>query len=115
MEALRIEKKTVFPGAPDIAEKMLSALAGKGLHCARTGPVKYGNNRLMPWVLMEIGMDPCPAVLIFINVFTPPLIPYWRAYAFGEAVRDAVETALLGYEGGVPRDGRIVALAAVLE
>ncbi|KAL2007733.1 hypothetical protein VTN00DRAFT_7715 [Thermoascus crustaceus] len=79
MEALRIDKRTVFPGAPDIAEKMLAALVGKG------------------WGLWIPGRrTTCPVVPIFINVFTPPLIPYWRAYAFGKAVRDAVETALPG-------------------
>ncbi|KAL2841981.1 Extradiol ring-cleavage dioxygenase, class III enzyme, subunit B [Aspergillus pseudodeflectus] len=31
---------------------------------------------------------------IFINVFTPPLIPYPRAYAFGQAVRRTIEALL---------------------
>lgn len=44
----------------------------------------------------------CPIIPIFINVFSPPLIPYKRAYALGEAVRNAAE--------GLPDDTRVAFL-----
>ncbi|KKY16861.1 putative protocatechuatedioxygenase subunit beta [Phaeomoniella chlamydospora] len=96
METLRIKEKTIFPGAPEIAEKVLSSVVHQGFDVARAGPCEYGNNLLMPWKLMgvEESLKDVAIVPIFINVFTPPLIPYARAYALGEAVRAAVETAL---------------------
>lgn len=56
----------------------------------------------MPWLLMKPEID-CPIVPIFINVFSPPLIPYKRAYALGEAVRNAAES--------LPGDTRVAFLA----
>lgn len=95
METLRINKKTTFPGAPALAEKLLGSLVEQGFDIARAGPCEYGNNLLMPWKLMgvEQSLADIPLIPIFINVFSPPLIPYRRAYTLGEAVRVGVETA----------------------
>ncbi|KIX00537.1 uncharacterized protein Z518_10677 [Rhinocladiella mackenziei CBS 650.93] len=95
METLRIDKTTVFPGAPALAEKLLASLTSQGYDIARAGPCEYGNNLLMPWKLMgvEESLANVPIIPIFINVFTPPLISYRRAYNLGEAVRHGVETA----------------------
>ncbi|CAK7207310.1 hypothetical protein SEUCBS139899_010120 [Sporothrix eucalyptigena] len=81
MEPLRIDKKTKFPGNPAVAEHLIHS------------PVEYGNNLLMPWVLMEADLPAHTAVVpILINVFTPPLIKYSRAFALGEACRVAAES-----------------------
>ncbi|RDW57594.1 hypothetical protein BP6252_13676 [Coleophoma cylindrospora] len=91
METLRIKEKTIFPGAPKIAEHVLASLVESGFDISRAGSTEYGNNLLMPWILMNPGIT-CPIIPIYINVFTPPLIPYKRAYALGEAVADAVDS-----------------------
>ncbi len=95
METLRIDKKTIFPGAPSLAEKLLGSLVEQGYDVARAGPCEYGNNLLMPWKLMgvEESLKDVPIIPVFINVFTPPLISYNRAYTLGEAVRYGVDTA----------------------
>ena len=92
MEALRIKEKTYFPGSPEIAERLLSSLVDQGFDVSRTGPIEYGNNLLMPWVLMECDLPNVAIVPIFLNVFTPPLMRYSRAYALGEACRVAAES-----------------------
>jgi 2,3-dihydroxyphenylpropionate 1,2-dioxygenase len=45
----------------------------------------------MPWILMNPGIT-CPIIPIYINVFTPPLISYKRAYTLGEAVANAIDS-----------------------
>lgn len=91
MEPLHISKKTYFPGNPAMAEALIHSLVGQGFDVSRTGPVEYGNNLLMPWVLMETKLPNVSIIPIFLNVFTPPLMKYSRAYALGEACRKAVE------------------------
>lgn len=91
MEPLHIDKKTYFPGSPETAELLITSLVDQGFDVSRTGPVEYGNNLLMPWVLMEADLPNVAIVPIFLNVFTPPLMKYSRAYALGEACRKAVE------------------------
>lgn len=56
METLRIKEKTVFPGAPDIAEHLLSSLVESGFDVSRAGSTEYGNNLLMPWVLSNCSL-----------------------------------------------------------
>ncbi len=93
MEPLHIKEKTQFPGSPAIAEHLIHSLVDQGFDVSRTGPIEYGNNLLMPWVLMEAQLPLTVAVVpIFINVFTPPLMKYSRAYALGEACRVAAES-----------------------
>jgi len=91
METLRIKEKTIFAGAPEVAEHLIASLVEDGFDVSRAGSTEYGNNLLMPWILMNPGID-VPIIPVYINVFTPPLIPYKRAYALGEAVAHAVET-----------------------
>ncbi|KAF2661500.1 protocatechuate-dioxygenase subunit beta [Lophiostoma macrostomum CBS 122681] len=92
METLRISKKTRFPGNPKVGEHLINSLVDEGFDCSRTGPVEYGNNLLMPWVLMKCDLPNVSIVPIFLNVFTPPLMKYSRAYALGEACRKAAES-----------------------
>ncbi|CAK7208916.1 hypothetical protein SCUCBS95973_000275 [Sporothrix curviconia] len=93
MEPLHIKEKTKFPGNPVVAEHLIHSLVSQGFDVSRTGPIEYGNNLLMPWVLMEADLPAhCAVVPIFINVFTPPLMKYSRAYALGEACRVAAES-----------------------
>lgn len=91
MEPLHIDKKTYFPGSPETAELLIASLVDQGFDVSRTGPVEYGNNLIMPWVLMEPDLPNVAIVPIFLNVFTPPLMKYSRAYALGEACRVAAE------------------------
>ncbi|KXS98436.1 hypothetical protein AC578_1778 [Pseudocercospora eumusae] len=48
--------KTYFRGAPDIAEHLLKSLVDQGFDVSRAGSTEYGNNVLMPWVLMEADL-----------------------------------------------------------
>lgn len=91
METLRIPKKYYFPGNPKIAEHLIHSLVDQGFDATRTGPVEYGNNLLMPWLLMGCHetMQNVSIVPIFLNVFTPPLMKYSRAFELGEACRKA--------------------------
>ena len=92
METLRISKKTHFPGSPKIAEALIHSLVDQGFDCSRVGSTDYGNNVLMPWVLMKADLPNVAIVPVYINVFTPPLMKYSRAYALGEACRNAAES-----------------------
>lgn len=91
MEPLRIDKKHHFPGNRVVAEQLINSLVDQGFDCARTGSLEYGNNLLMPWLLMKPDLKDVAIVPVFINVFTPPLMKYSRAYALGQAVRKAAE------------------------
>jgi 2,3-dihydroxyphenylpropionate 1,2-dioxygenase len=64
METLRIKEKTIFPGAPDIVEHVLSSLVDSGFDVSRAGSTEYGNNLLMPWVLSKCFL------LLFFLIFT---------------------------------------------
>ncbi|KAL3488324.1 hypothetical protein BJX62DRAFT_212124 [Aspergillus germanicus] len=45
----------------------------------------------MSWELMKPNISNVSLIPIFINVFTPPLTPYPRGYAFGQALQRAIE------------------------
>ena len=92
MEPLHIKEKTYFPGNPQVAEHLIKSLVEQGFDVSRTGSIEYGNNLLMPWVLMKADLPNVSIVPIFLNVFTPPLMKYSRAYALGEACRVAAES-----------------------
>ncbi|KAL1868352.1 hypothetical protein Plec18167_008277 [Paecilomyces lecythidis] len=93
MEALRIPKKHYFPGNPKAAEHILSSLVHDDFDCSRTGAAEFGQNLLMPWVLMQANLPSDLSVIpIYLNVFTPPLMKYSRAFALGEAVSRAIDT-----------------------
>jgi 2,3-dihydroxyphenylpropionate 1,2-dioxygenase len=90
MEALRFDRKHVFPGKPEMAEKLLRGLIDADFDVARMGEIEYGNNLLVPLSFIRPEFD-IPVIPIFINVFSPPLIPYARAFDFGAAVRDVLD------------------------
>ncbi len=90
MEALQFDRKACFPGKPEIAETMLRRLVKAGFDVARMGEIEYGNNLLVPLRFIRPEFD-IPVIPLFINVFSPPLIPYGRAFDFGAAVRDVLD------------------------
>jgi 2,3-dihydroxyphenylpropionate 1,2-dioxygenase len=102
MEALLFEQQVSLSGRPDIAEKILVDLTHRGFDVTRMGEIEYGNNLLVPLKFIRPEFD-IPVVPIFINVFSPPLMPYWRAYDLGAAVRDIIEP--------LPADLRVAFLA----
>lgn len=89
LEALRLTDQETFPGAPVIAESLLRSMIKRGFDLARLGSIEYGNNLLVPWKNMEVSSD-IPVIPVFINVFSAPLMPYMRALALGQALREAV-------------------------
>ncbi|MGQ9366865.1 DODA-type extradiol aromatic ring-opening family dioxygenase [Azospirillum sp. ST 5-10] len=102
MEALKFDEKVVLPGCPELAEEMLRKLVHTGFDVARMGEIEYGNNLLVPLKFIRPEFD-IPVIPLFINVFSPPLMPYDRAYAFGAAVRRIVDE--------MPDDLRVAFLA----
>ena len=90
MEALRLTEQEYFDGAPVVAEKLLRSLVHSGFDVARMGNIEYGNNFIVPWHMMKMQTKPS-IIPIYTNVFSPPVMPYDRAYAFGKSVRSAVE------------------------
>ena len=106
MEALRVPEKHHFPGNPKAAEHILTSLIHGGFDVARVGSSEFGQNILMPWVLMQAKLPPDVSVVpIYSNVFTPPLMKYSRAFALGEAVARAVETLPDNYRVGLMATG----------
>ena len=104
MEALRVPKKHYFAGNPKVAEHILTSLVHGGFDCSRTGATEFGQNLLMPWVLMQAKLPADVSVVpVYLNVFTPPLMKYSRAFALGEAVGEIVKT--------LPDDCRVGLLA----
>ncbi len=90
MEALKFTEKAVMPGKPAVAETMLRRLTAAGFDLARMGEVEYGNNLLVPLSFIRPEFD-VPVIPLLINVFSPPLISYGRAFDFGAAVRDVLD------------------------
>jgi 2,3-dihydroxyphenylpropionate 1,2-dioxygenase len=90
LEFLRFEEKKKIAGLPDMAAALLVRLVAAEFDVARCGEVEYGNNLMVPLQLIRPQYD-LPIVPVFINVFTPPLISMKRAYAFGAALRTALE------------------------
>jgi 2,3-dihydroxyphenylpropionate 1,2-dioxygenase len=102
IKALMLDKKETIPGEPELAAILHRELIGRGFDVARMGEVEYGNNLMVPLKLIRPAFD-LPVVPIFINVFTPPLTPTARAYAFGAAVRQIID--------GIPDQRRVAFLA----
>jgi len=102
LKALRLDRAQTIGGDEAFAEFLLRRAIASGFDAARMGSIEYGNNLMVPWRLIRPQND-IPIVPIFINVFSPPLMPMARAYAFGEAIRKAVEE--------FPGDKRVAFLA----
>jgi 2,3-dihydroxyphenylpropionate 1,2-dioxygenase len=92
LEALRLKRKEEIPSDEKLAESMLGHMVSAGFDVARMGSIEYGNNLMVPLKLIRPQND-IPIVPVFINVFSPPVTSMSRAYAFGEALRAAVEAA----------------------
>jgi 2,3-dihydroxyphenylpropionate 1,2-dioxygenase len=102
LEALKIEQKTTFDGAPTLAEKLLRGLVSHNFDVTRMGEIEYGNNWFVPWVMMQPKIKPA-VIPIFFNVFSPPLMQTSRAYAFGETLRSVI--------GSLPENIRVALVA----
>lgn len=102
MEALQFDEQVSLPGMPDVAEEMLRKLTHGGFDMTRMGSIEYGNNLLVPLKFIRPEFD-IPVIPLFLNVFSPPLMPYYRAYDFGAAVRAIVDE--------LPDDLRVAFLA----
>src|SRR3989442_4239129 len=92
LEALKLERKEDIRSDERLAEFMLGRMVSAGFDVARMGSIEYGNNLMVPLKLIRPQND-IPIVPVFINVFSPPVASMARAYAFGEAVRAAVDAA----------------------
>jgi 2,3-dihydroxyphenylpropionate 1,2-dioxygenase len=92
LEALKLARKEDVACDEGMAEFLLGRLVRNGFDVARMGSIEYGNNLMVPLTLIRPQND-IAIIPVFINVFSPPIMTMARAYAFGEAVRDAVEAA----------------------
>jgi 2,3-dihydroxyphenylpropionate 1,2-dioxygenase len=92
LEALKLERKEEIRSDERLAEFMLASMVSAGFDVARMGSIEYGNNLMVPLKLIRPQND-IPVVPVFINVFSPPVASMARAYAFGEAMRAAVDAA----------------------
>jgi 2,3-dihydroxyphenylpropionate 1,2-dioxygenase len=92
LEALKLERKEDIRSDERLAEFMLGSMVSAGFDVARMGSIEYGNNLMVPLKLIRPQND-IPIVPVFINVFSPPVASMARAYAFGEAMRAAVDAA----------------------
>jgi 2,3-dihydroxyphenylpropionate 1,2-dioxygenase len=102
LEALKLERKEDIRSDERLAELMLTSMVSAGFDVARMGSIEYGNNLMVPLKLIRPQND-IPIVPVFINVFSPPVASMARAYAFGEAMRAAVDAA--------PSNARVAFLA----
>lgn len=92
LEALKLQRKEDIACDEKLAEFVLGRVVSAGFDVARMGSIEYGNNLMVPLKLIRPQND-IPIVPVFINVFSPPVTSMSRAYAFGEALRAAVEAA----------------------
>ena len=92
LEALKLQRKEDVRSDERLAEFILARMVSAGFDVARMGSIEYGNNLMVPLKLIRPQND-IPIVPVFINVFSPPVASMARAYAFGEAVRAAVDAA----------------------
>ena len=99
-ELLRFERTEEMPGAEQLSAHLLKHLVTSGFDAARMGSAAFGNNLMTPLQYIHPALE-IPLAPIFINVFSPPLITFDRAFALGEAVRGAL----------AERDERVALLA----
>lgn len=99
-ELLRFERSEEIPGAEALSASLLKHLVTSGFDAARMGSAWFGNNLMTPLQYIHPTLE-IPIAPIFINVFSPPLMTFDRAYALGEAVRQAL----------AERDERVALLA----
>ncbi|MCF4167357.1 hypothetical protein L2U69_17035 [Zavarzinia compransoris] len=102
MKALQFDEKVVIPGEEETAETLLRELTKGGFDMTRMGSIEYGNNLLVPLKFIRPEFD-LPVIPLYLNVFSPPLMPYARAYDFGAAVRRVLDA--------LPGDTRVAFLA----
>lgn len=99
-ELLRFERTEELPGAEELSAHLLTHLVTQGFDAARMGSAQFGNNLMTPLQYIHPALE-TPLAPIFINVFSPPLMTFDRAYALGEAVRRSL----------AERDERVALLA----
>ncbi|WP_230492736.1 extradiol dioxygenase [Martelella alba] len=91
MKALKFDTQHPIPSNVTIAKLLHEKLIHGGFEAARMGEIEYGNNLMMPLKFIRPEFD-IEVVPIYINVFSPPLMPYWRAYDLGLKVREIVDS-----------------------
>jgi aromatic ring-opening dioxygenase catalytic subunit (LigB family) len=99
-----------YRGHPELAETLLRHCIEHEFDVVRTaafsGQILQAHAHAQ--VLLELFPEAdIPVVLIFVNAITPPLAPARRCFAFGAALRDAIEHSLpnmrllVGVSGGL--------------
>jgi len=89
-EWLRIDK-TVVPGAPDLARRLTSHVMQQ-VDVAYAEEWKCDHGIMVPLHFLTPKYD-LPIIPVNINCQGPPLTPLSRAWAFGEALREACDAA----------------------
>ncbi|WP_206435474.1 hypothetical protein [Klebsiella pneumoniae] len=91
MEALKFDKQYSITSNSEISQILLEKLIHGGFEATRMGPIEYGNNLMMPLFFINPSFN-IPVVPVYINVFSPPLMSYSRAYDLGVKVREIVDS-----------------------
>ncbi len=85
---IRIEKQTI-PGAPDLGTRLTSAVM-QTVDVAFSEEWKFDHGIMVPLNFLTPRYD-LPVIPVNINCQGPPLTPLHRAWAFGEALREACD------------------------
>lgn len=91
MEALKFDKQHSIASNAEIAQMLLEKLIHGGFDATRMGTIEYGNNLMMPLFFINPEFT-IPVVPVYINVFSPPLMPYSRAYDLGLKVFEIIDS-----------------------
>ncbi len=102
MKALKFDIQHNIASNSDVAKILHKELIHGGFDVTRMGAIEYGNNLMMPLKFINPEFD-IPVVPVYINVFSPPLMPYSRAFDLGVKVREIIDA--------LPDDFRVHVLA----
>lgn len=90
-EVLQIKETKEIPSSEEFAEALLRHFTAAGFDVARLGEVDYCQNLMVPLELVW-PENHIPVVPVFLDVFSPPLIPPARAHALGASLRQMIES-----------------------
>ncbi|RLR17919.1 hypothetical protein D8L93_05200 [Sodalis-like symbiont of Bactericera trigonica] len=96
METLKFDTQNSIASHAGIAQTLLEKLIHGGFDATRMGAIEYGNNLMMQLLFINPEFN-IPVVPVYINVFSPPLMPYSRAYDLGVKVREIIDALPDGY------------------
>ena len=107
--------RTTIPGAPDLSRRIIGEVM-QSVDVAYAEEWKMDHGIMVPLHFLTPGMD-LPVIPANINCQGPPLTPLHRAYAFGQALRRAIDSqpervAVMGTGGishwpATPNSGKI--------